>query len=263
MLLVDHVHIAPAGQQDGPQTALADAVHGVDGHPEAGVLDLLDIHKLQDAVNIFVEGIYLPDYSLGQGLIVVQGADFLRTEQRDLLLDPPGDGLVRVPASGGKDLDAVVNGGVMAGRDGHAIGKLHPPDGEHNQRRGGGAIHHQRLVAVPRQHLRGPVSGLLGQEAPVIPYADRSSAVSLQLHQPAQPGGHQPDVLLGKLIRNDGPPAAGSEFYHCAHLSLLVHPITASTWHTLPAGKTGRTETSRPSIRREATPFSTPFGFVT
>lgn len=178
--------------------------------------------NLEDAVDILVEGIHLPDDPLGKGLVIVQRADLPGTEKGDLLLDFPRDGLVRVPASGGEDLDAVVNGRVVAGCNGHAVGQFHLPDGEHNQGRGSGAVHHQGPVAVPRQHLRRPVGGLLGQEAPVVSHANRGPGMSLQIHQPAKPRGHQPDIFLGKLIRNDGSPAAGSKLNHRTHLSLLL-----------------------------------------
>ena len=63
MLLMEHIHITAAGQQDGSQTALADAIHRVNGYPQAGMFDFLHIHNLQNAVNVVIEGKTFPDES--------------------------------------------------------------------------------------------------------------------------------------------------------------------------------------------------------
>ncbi len=168
MLLVDHVHIAAAGHQDGSQTALADAVHGVNGDAQPGSADSTCVDHLEDAVDILVEGIALGDDALGHGVGIVDALDIRRVNLADFVLDLLGDDLVRVPAALNEDLDAVVNGGVVAGGDGHAIGQLQLLDGEHDQGGGDAAVDDQGTVAIPCQNLCGPEHGFLGQEAPVI-----------------------------------------------------------------------------------------------
>lgn len=100
VLVVDHVHIAAAGHQDGPQAALADAVHGVYRNAQPGGFDLLHIQELQDAVDILVEGVDLPDLPLLQRHIVVHLGDGCGDDLGDLRLDLIGHRLVRVPAPG-------------------------------------------------------------------------------------------------------------------------------------------------------------------
>ena len=267
VLLMDHVHVTAAGQQDGPQAALADAVHGVNGDAQPGPLDLLHVHHLKDAVDILVEGISLPDQALLHGLVIVHAAHLLRPQQGDLLLDLPGHALIRVPSALGEDLDAVVDGGIVAGGNGQAVGGLHLLDGEHDQRRRRGSGHHKDPEPITRQHLRCPVGGFLGQKAPVIAHADLLAGMSLQQHQPAQPRHHQADVFLGESVGDDGTPSAGSEMDHTVLLFLHRHfpgyPITTSTRATVPAGITGSFLTGFPSRVMAATPFSTPAGLDT
>ncbi len=214
VLLVDHVHVAPAGQQNGAQAALADAIHGVDGDAQVGALDLLGVNDLQNAVDVLVEGIAFPDQTHFHGLIVVDGLHVLRLEEGDLLLDLSGDDLIGVPAAGGEDLDAVVDRGVVAGGDGQTIGSLHLLDGEHDQRGGGGTGDHKDVETIARQDLRRPVGGFLGQETAVIAHTDLLALVSFQQHQLAQAGHHQTDILFGELVCDNRPPSTGTKFNH-------------------------------------------------
>ena len=77
MLLMDHIHITAAGQQDRAQAALADAVHGIDGDAQPGTLDLLHVHHLQDAVDVLVERIALLNDAPGQGVFIVDAFHIL------------------------------------------------------------------------------------------------------------------------------------------------------------------------------------------
>ena len=214
MLLVDHVHVAPAGEQNRPQAAEADAVHGIDGHPQPGAPDRLGVDHLKNAVHILVKGIPLLDDSRRQRVGIGNAPDILRPQPGDFLFNFSGDGHIRVPSAGGENLDAVVNRRVVAGGDGQSVGKSHLLDGKHNQRRGNGAVNHKGPESAARQHLRRPEHGLLGQKAPVVAQADHSAAVAFLLHQRAQPRRDQADVFLGEFIGDNGPPPAGTKFDH-------------------------------------------------
>ena len=161
VLIVDHVHVAPAGQQQCAQAVAADTIHGVNGDSQPGTPDGAGIDHLQDAVDILVEGIPLPDFSRCQGIAVGDAFHILWPQLFDLCLDLPGDGEIRVPAAEGEDFDAIVDGRVVAGGDGQTVGQTHLLHREHDQRRGDAAVDHIGTEPVPRQHLRCPEHGFL------------------------------------------------------------------------------------------------------
>ena len=216
--VVDDLQIAAAGGQQHTQAGPAHAVHRVKADAQRRFFDGVHIHGGEDAVQIFIHGIGLGDKALFQRLIVVHAPDVVGGQLCDLRLDAGGHGLVGVAASGGEHLDAVVDGGVVAGGNGDAVGLLPLFDGEHHQWRGAGAVDDEGVEAVAHQHLRRPVGGFLGQKPPVIAHADLRAGQPLLLHQAAQPRHQQTDVLLGKLIGDDGAPAAGTEFDHRPNL---------------------------------------------
>ena len=218
--VVDDLQIAAAGGQQHAQARPADAVHGIEADAQRRVLDGLHIHGGQDAVQILVHGVGLGDEAPRHGLIVVHALDIGGGQLRDLRFDAGRHRLVGVPAAGGEHLDAVVDGGVMAGGNGDAVGLAPLLHGEHHQGRGAGAVDDKGMEAAARQHLRRPVGRLLGQEAAVVAHADLRARKALLLHQAAQARHQQADILLGELVRDDGPPAAGTEFDHvCSLLS--------------------------------------------
>lgn len=74
-------------------------IHGeFDGDAQMGALDFFGVHHLQNAVDILVEGIALPDQPHILCLIVVDGLHVLGLEEGNLLLDLSGDDLIGVPA---------------------------------------------------------------------------------------------------------------------------------------------------------------------
>lgn len=177
-------------------------------------LDFLGVHHLQNAVDVLVEGVALPDQTHILCLIVVDGLDVLGLEEGNLRLNFSGDDLIGVPAAGGEDLDAVVDCGVVAGGDRQTVGGLHLLDGEHDQRGGGGTGNHKDVETIACQNLRRPVGGFLGQETPVIADTDLLARVSFQQHQLAKAGYHQTDIFLGELVCDNRPPSTGTKFNH-------------------------------------------------
>ena len=259
MPVMDDLQIAAAGGQDGAQAGLAHPVHGVQGDLQPRFFDGLHIHQREDAVNVIVGGVILHHQTLAQRLLIVEAGDRRLVHQGALGLDPVRDAPVRVPAAGGEDLHAVVDGRVVACRDHHAVGHVPGLDGVHDEGRGRGAVDHQHPVAIAHQHLRDPVGRLLGQKTPVIAHAELSARVALFVHQAAEPRRQQAEIGLGEFIGDNGAPAAGSEMDHLSR----SFPMTTSTRQTLPAGRHGTMATSRPSAVRERRPFSTPSGFIT
>ena len=160
MLFMDHVNITAAGHQDRPQTALADAVHGINGDPELRLFDPLHIHDLKDAVDIVVEWIGFLNGSICQSLIVIHLRNLRGSDLRDHLLDFIRHRPVCITAACSKDFDAVIDRRIMTGGDGQTIGDLHPLDGIHDERCGRGSADDQRLVAIACQHFRHPVGSL-------------------------------------------------------------------------------------------------------
>ena len=160
--VVDDLEIAAAGHEDHAQARLADAVHGVERDAQLRVLDGLDVDGGQNAVDIFVRRVVLGDHACRDGGVIVHGLNFVRVNLGDLGLDFVRDGAVRVAASGGEDLDAVIDGRVMAGRDCDAIGHDAFFDHEHHERRWRGTIDDIGPEAIARHDLRRPVGRFLG-----------------------------------------------------------------------------------------------------
>ena len=161
VLLMDHVHIAAASEQNRSQTAVPHAVHGVDGDTQVRLPDLLHIHHAQHTVDIFVKRIPFPHNAGCQRLGIRNASDILRPDFPDLLFDLSGDGFVRIPAACSEDLNSVVDGRVVAGCDGHTVGQAHPLDCEHDQGCRGRTIDHIGSEAVSGQNLRRPEHGFL------------------------------------------------------------------------------------------------------
>ena len=216
--VVDDLQIAAAGGQQHAEAGPADAVHGVEADAQRRALDGLHVHGGQDAVQILIHGVGLGDKAPGQGFVVVHVLHVGRRHLSDLRLDAGRHRLVGVAATGGEHLDAVVDGGVVAGGDSDAVRLAPLLHGEHHQGRGTGAVDDEGMEAIAHQHLRRPVCRLLGQEAAIIAHADLGPAEALLLHQAAQARHQQPDVLLGKFICDDGAPAAGSKLDHMRSL---------------------------------------------
>ena len=220
--VVDDLQIAAAGHEDHAQARLADAIHGIERNAQLRVLDGLHVNGGQNAVDILVCRVVLGDHACRDGGVVVHGFDRIRIYLGDLGLDLIRDGAVRVAATGGEDLDAVVDGRVMAGHDGDAVGHGAGLDHEHHERGRGGAVDDIGPEAITRHDLCRPVRRFLGQESAVIADANFSAVVPLLVHKAAQACDEQADIRLGKFVRNDGSPAAGTEMDHAVTSPFLL-----------------------------------------
>ena len=208
------LQIAAAGHQDRPQTGLAYAVHGVKCDPETGTPDRLRIHQGKDAVDIVVGGILLPHQSLPHRFLIIEAPDAASVRPGDRLFDPVGYGPVRIPAAGGKDLDTVIDGRVVACRDHESVRHVSGFDRIHDQWGGRGAVDHQHTVSAAGKHLRQPVCRFLGKEPAVISDTKLRAGQPLLIHQAAQARRQQTKILFCKAVGDNCPPAPCSELQH-------------------------------------------------
>ena len=235
VLFPNHIHITPAGQQNGTKGVVADTVHGVNGNPQTAFLDFFHINGIEDAVDVFIKGICFPDDSGFQPLRIGDAFHIRRSQLFNFCFNVLCHILICIPAAGSENLNAVINGGIVAGSHRHAIGKPHLLDGKHHQRGGNRAVDHIGAEAIACQNLCCPEHGLLGQKTAVIAQADFLASMAFPEHQIAEACCQQPDIFLGELIRNDGTPAAGTEFDHllsplfqgCHNLSIYSIPQSA------------------------------------
>ena len=166
--LVNHVHVAPGGDKDGLQGGLGHAVHGVQDHSQPPGTDGVHVHRPDDGVNVGVHGVNDLDLPGADPFFIGDRGNLRPFQGGGLLFDAGGGQLIRVPAPLDKDLDAVVQGGIVAGRYRHAIGQLIIFHGKHDQRRRSLPLHHHAENARPRHDLGGPVGGLLGEEPSAV-----------------------------------------------------------------------------------------------
>ena len=212
--VVDDLKIAPARCEQHAQARPAYAVHRVKADAQRGFLDRLHIHGGEDAVEILVHRVTLNDLSLGERGVVIHTLHIGGGELFDLGLNAARYFCVGIAPAFGEYLDAVINGGVVARRHGHAVGHIPALDGEHDERRRARTVDDVGAEAVAREHLARPVRRFLGEKAAVIPDADLRPGVALFFHERAQPCGEQADVLLCEAVGDDGAPSAGTEFDH-------------------------------------------------
>ena len=223
--LVDYVHVAPGGDENGLESGLGHAVHGVQHNLQPPGADGVHVHRPDYRVDIGVHGVDNLYLARAHPLLIGDSGDFLSLQGGDVGLDVGGDQLIGVSASLDKHLHPVVQGGVVAGGDRHAAGQLVILHGEHDKGRGSLPLHHHTGHACSRHHLGGPVGRLLGEEPPVVADEEAPLGHPLLFHLPGQSRGKQLDVGLGEAVADDGPPAAGSEF-DVAHCSSLLPMVT-------------------------------------
>jgi hypothetical protein len=211
--LVDHVHVAARRDEHRLQRRPRDAVHGVEHNLQMARADCVRAHSPQDGVQIGIHGVDQPDRPAAEPLGIRHGRGRAALQKLHAALQIPRHGFVGVPAALREDLDAVVDGGVVAGGDRHAVGQAVVFDGEHHERRGRLPVDEQADDSGSRQDLRRPLRRLAREKPAVI--ADHEAVLrrGLVLHLLRQRGREQLHVGLREAVRDDGPPAAGPEFY--------------------------------------------------
>ena len=157
-------------------------------------------------------GLQVDDQALFPGLGQGHNLHGFRSESPDQGLDGLGDRLRGRPPAGGRELDAVVLRGIVAGGDVDAPGALAFPDGITHHRRGAIPGGEMAGDAVSRHHLGGGGGKGLGLEAGII--ADHHSLMGeAGLLQIVGNGlAHQTGVGKGEIFRQNTPPTRGPEF---------------------------------------------------
>ena len=157
-------------------------------------------------------GLQIDDQALFPGLGQGHNLHGFRSESPDQGLDGLGDRLRGRPAAGGRELEAVVLRGIVAGGNVDAPGTLGFPDGETHHRRGAIPGGEMAGDTVSRHHLGGGGGKGLGPEAGIV--ADRHSLMGQAcLLQIAGNGlAHQTGIGEGEIFRQNAAPTRGSKF---------------------------------------------------
>ena len=220
--VVDGVNVAAGGVEDGHQARQAHAVHGIQHNARPAPADGRHVDPVHDGIQVGVPGINIDDLPFLPGPVEVNGADVLLRQGVGLLAHGIGDLLAGVPPAPGEQLDAVVNGRVVAGGHRRAVGQVHVLDGEHDLRRGGGQVDEVELHTLPRHHLGEPDGCLPAEEPPVIADAEALLGHALPVHAPGHRRRHPADIAADERIADHGAPAARAELNHVPHGDLLL-----------------------------------------
>ena len=212
--VVDDLKIAPARCEQHTQARPAHAVHRIKADAERGLFDRLHVHGGENAVEIFVHRVILDDLSPDEGVVVVDALHIGGGELFDLGFNAARYLRVGISPALRENLNAVINGGVVACGHSQAVGHVPALDGEHDERRRARAIDDIRAKAIAREDFARPVRRFLGEKAPVVSDAYLRAGMTLFFHEGAKPRGEQTDVLLCKSVGDNSAPSAGAEFYH-------------------------------------------------
>ena len=212
--VIDDIHIAAGGVEDGHQAGEAHAVHGVQLDAGTAGTDGSHVDLGHDGIQVGIPGVDEGDEPLLAGLVKGDGADLLRGQRVGSLADLVGDLLAGVTSTGGEELDAVVDRRIMAGGDLRAVWQRHVLGGEHQLGRGGRQVDEIQLHALARHDLGEPDGGFPAEEAPVVADTHAGIRNALALHPPCHGTGHPADIAPCEQITNDGAPAASTKFDH-------------------------------------------------
>ena len=170
---VDDIHCAAHGMQNNHQRVGARAVHGVKQDAQPAITDGLTIDAGQDIIQKIVKGIFdILDAAVGlahgerhkariQRRAVGQRLDALRGFHR------------RVAAFLHNQLDAVVDGRVMAGCYLQGAVQVLLEHRVHQQGRGRAAVQKKHLKTLRAKYLRQPFGRFAGEKTPVVTDNDR------------------------------------------------------------------------------------------
>ena len=161
---VDDGDLAAGADEDRLQAGLGHAEHGVQHHGEMGVADGVQIQLLDDRVEIPVDGALLGDQRAVRHLVRGQGAHRRRIQGRDVRGDLVGDLELGIAATLGEHLDAVVQSGVVGGRDRDPVGAALLLHGPHAHRGGDRAGDHGDRHVIAGEHLDRPPGSDVGRK---------------------------------------------------------------------------------------------------
>ena len=219
--VVDHVNVAARSEQNGHQARQAHAVHGIKHHARPACADGVHVDLLHDRIQIRIARINEAHPAGFQCLLKGDDLNLAIRKCIGLLTERTGYLLRGVPSTAGKELDAVVDRRIMAGRYGCAIGEVSILHGKHDLRRRCGEIDKVQPHALASHHLRKPDCRFPAEKAPVIADTETFLFHAFALHAPRQRARYAPDICLGEAIADDFTPAACTK---PDHLSCLLSP---------------------------------------
>ena len=212
--LMDDAHVAPGRQQNGLQRGAAHAVHGIQHDLQVPATDGVHVHPADDGIQILVLRVDLLHHACGNGALVFNRVNLVGVYLVGRSAQLVGHAFHCVPTAPGKELDAIIQRGIVAGRHGNAVIQPVILHGEHNQRRRRFPVDHQHMNALARHDLRSPFRSFPAQKAPVVADAEALVRHFLPLH-PLGKGEHQlAHVFLGEVIADNGAPAACTKRNH-------------------------------------------------
>ena len=232
--LMDDVDVAAGGEQNGLQRRAAHAVHRVEDDMQVAASDGVHVYPTDDGIQVRVLRVDLLHQPRRHGLFIGNDADLALVHTVGGVAQLVGHGLLRVAPALGEHLHTVVNRGVMAGGNRHAIGQAIILDRKHDQRRRRLAADKEHVNALPRHDLRGPLRRLAAQKPAVVADAEALVLNVLRLDAQGQGPHELLNVELGKSVADDGAPSARTERNHLQGTSvsqkipfLLYHAASA------------------------------------
>ncbi len=180
--VVDGCHLTAGSHENHLQGRLADTVHGIQRNLQPRIPNRLHIHRINNIVQIFIQRIDFPDITFLFARFVFCFLYIFRLQISDIIFDILRLYLVRIPASGSKHFNPVINSRIVAGSNHHSIGKLMLHHMEHHQRSGGGFVNQVYVdVSCCKYHGR-PLHGLFGKKSPVISHNNALLRHSFTFH---------------------------------------------------------------------------------
>ena len=205
---MNDVHIAAGREQNGLQRRAAHAVHRVQNDMQVTASDGIHIYATDDGVQVRILRVNLLHQSRRHGLIIGDDVDIFLGNAVGGFAQLVGHGLLRVAPALGEHLHAVVDRGVMAGRNCHAVVQTVILDREHDQRRGRFPADEQHMDSLPRQYLCRPLRRFTAQKPAVIADAEALVLYILRLHAQRQRPRKPLHIEFGKPIGDNGAPSA-------------------------------------------------------
>ena len=221
--VVDHVHVTARGEEDRHQAREADAVHRVEHHARPARADGVHVDLLHDGIQVRVARVDELHAACIKRLLERHRGNVLLSQRVRLPGNRRRHILGRVAAAAGEELDAVVDGRVMAGRHGRAVGQAHVLDGEHDLRGRRGEVDKVQPHALRRHDLGKPDCALAAEEAAVIADAEALLRHALPLHAPRHRARHTADIRPGEAVADHRAPAARTKLNHAP--CLLAPPF--------------------------------------
>ena len=225
MISVNRIDITSGCDENCLDGCLRHAIHGVQCDSQSRIPDCLHVDVRKNTVEILVDRINLPDQPCFFS-ILIRHSWYRKRFSRLLRFQFPAFDLCRIaldilrhldisiPSALRKNLDTIIDGGVVTCRYHHSIGQPMFHRIKHGQRCRCRPIDQQRPDPVCRKNFRHPLHRLLGEESPVI--ADDHFLVidMFRLHFVRHCGSEELKIVFREPVSDHCPPSACSKSNH-------------------------------------------------